>query len=127
MWIIITSSASALSRAGRARRKRLRANKKEGGLHEKNQCSGAVGRYTLLTYGRFRAVSAVLDGTDHLKSDAQMYNTTFLFTPTLDNYIQVLTGSDYLQCFFDNIIVSAGAVLVAVVFGVPAAYAAGPL
>ena len=57
------------------------------------------------------------------KSDAEMYNTIFLFHPTLDNYVQVLTSSDYLRCFFDNIVVSVGAVLVSVVFGVPAAYA----
>ena len=29
------------------------------------------------------------------KSDAQMYNTTFIFTPTLDNYKNVLLRSAY--------------------------------
>jgi multiple sugar transport system permease protein len=91
---------------------------------KKTNTPGAVGRYTFLTlwavFALFPLFWMVLIT---FKSDAQMYNTTFIFTPTLDNYVQVLTGSDYLQCFFDNIIVSAGAVLVAVVFGVPAAYA----
>jgi multiple sugar transport system permease protein len=57
------------------------------------------------------------------KSDAQMYNTVFLFNPTLENYAAVLTSSDYIRCFIDNIIVSFGAVALSVLFGVPAAYA----
>jgi multiple sugar transport system permease protein len=57
------------------------------------------------------------------KSDAQMFNTTFIFTPTLDNFNAVLLRTDYFRYFTDSIIVSVGAVLVSVVFGVPAAYA----
>lgn len=57
------------------------------------------------------------------KSDLQMFNTTFFFTPTLENYKAVLIGTDYIKTFIDNVIVSGGAVLVSVVAGVPAAYA----
>jgi len=57
------------------------------------------------------------------KADAQMYNTVFRFTPTLDNYEAVLLGTDYFRAFFQNLIVSGGAVLLTVVAGVPAAYA----
>lgn len=57
------------------------------------------------------------------KSDAQMFTTTFLFNPTLDNYKEVLFNSEYLSFFKDSLIVSAGAVLVSVLVGVPAAYA----
>ncbi|MDD2458584.1 MAG: carbohydrate ABC transporter permease [Eubacteriales bacterium] len=57
------------------------------------------------------------------KSDLQMFNTTFFFTPTLDNYKAVLIGTDYIKTFIDNVIVSGGAVLVSVIAGVPAAYA----
>jgi multiple sugar transport system permease protein len=57
------------------------------------------------------------------KSDAQMYNTTFIFTPTLANYKAVLFESDYLTYMLDSLIVSGGAVVVSVVAGVPAAYA----
>ncbi len=57
------------------------------------------------------------------KSDAQMYNTTFIFTPTLDNYKAVLLNSDYLQYMLDSVIVAGGAVVVSVLAGVPAAYA----
>jgi len=57
------------------------------------------------------------------KSDLQMFNTTFFFTPTLENYKNVLIGTDYIKTFIDNVIVSGGAVLVSVIAGVPAAYA----
>ena len=57
------------------------------------------------------------------KSDAQMYNTTFIFTPTLANYKAVLFESDYLTYMLDSLIVSGGAVVVSVVAGVHAAYA----
>ncbi len=57
------------------------------------------------------------------KKDAEMYDTVFIFSPTLSNYKEVLINSNYLKTFFDNIIVSAGAVLVSILVGVPAAYA----
>jgi len=58
-----------------------------------------------------------------IKTDAQMYNTTFIFTPTLDNYKEVLFNSDYMRYMADSLIVSGGAVIVSVLAGVPAAYA----
>ena len=57
------------------------------------------------------------------KSDAEMYTTTFIFTPTLENYKAVLLQSDYLMYMKDSLIISAGAVIISVVAGVPAAYA----
>ncbi|NDL67688.1 carbohydrate ABC transporter permease [Anaerotalea alkaliphila] len=58
------------------------------------------------------------------KSDAQMFNTTFVFTPTLENYrIVILQGTDYVKAFINNIIVSGGAVLLSLLVGVPGAYA----
>jgi multiple sugar transport system permease protein len=58
-----------------------------------------------------------------IKSDAQMYTTTFVFTPTLDNYRAVLLESDYIRYMIDSLIVAGGAVLVSIIAGVPAAYA----
>jgi multiple sugar transport system permease protein len=84
----------------------------------------ALSRHTLLTlwaiFALFPLFWMVLIS---FKSDAQMYNTVFVFTPTMDNFAAVLTRSDYMRRFLDNIIVSTGAVAVAVLFGVPAAYA----
>ncbi len=57
------------------------------------------------------------------KRDEEMYDTVFWFTPTLDNYREVLLHSDYFKAFLDNIIVSSGAVMLSVLVGVPAAYA----
>ncbi len=57
------------------------------------------------------------------KSDADIYRTTFIFKPTLENYSKVLIGTDYISAFLDNMIVSVGAVLFSVVVGTPAAYA----
>ena len=57
------------------------------------------------------------------KTDEEVFTTTFWFSPTLHNYSEVLVNSDYFRYFFDNIIVSAGAVIVSVLVGVPAAYA----
>ena len=57
------------------------------------------------------------------KSDAQMFNTTFIFDPTLENYDAVLLRTDYFKYFLDSIIVSVVAVLISVLAGVPAAYA----
>jgi multiple sugar transport system permease protein len=57
------------------------------------------------------------------KSDAEMYTTTFIFNPTLENYTKVLLRTDYFKAFLDNVIVSSGAVIISVIVGVPAAYA----
>ncbi|MHC1772842.1 MAG: carbohydrate ABC transporter permease [Flexilinea sp.] len=91
---------------------------------DKKRFFGALGRYIPLTlWAIFALFPLFWMLLITFKSDAQMYNTTFIFSPTLENYKAVLTSSDYIQCFIDNIIVSAGAVIVAVLFGVPAAYA----
>jgi ABC-type sugar transport system, permease component len=57
------------------------------------------------------------------KSDAEVFTTTFWFNPTLENYAAVLLYTDYFKYFLDNLIISGGAVIVAVIVGVPAAYA----
>jgi len=60
-----------------------------------------------------------------LKSDAEMVTTVFRFTPTLENYQAVLfrPDSNYILAFFQNFVVSGGAILLTVIAGVPAAYA----
>jgi len=85
---------------------------------------GSIGRNTLLSMWTIFALFPLLWMVLlTFKSDAQMFNTTFIFTPTLENYSAVLVGTDYLQSFLDNIIVSGAAVMIAVIVGVPAAYA----
>ncbi|MDR1613481.1 MAG: carbohydrate ABC transporter permease [Planctomycetota bacterium] len=56
------------------------------------------------------------------KSDAEVFTTTFWFSPTLGNY-EAVFKTDYFKYFLDNLIISGCAVLVSVAVGVPAAYA----
>ena len=57
------------------------------------------------------------------KPDNQMLTTMFRFNPTWQNYAEIFLRSDYLQYFLNNLIVSTGAVVLALIVGVPAAYA----
>lgn len=63
-----------------------------------------------------------------LKSTIDQQNTYFSFSPTFDNYAFVLggsTGADLREGLLNSLLTSAGAVLVSLVIGIPAAYAAG--
>jgi multiple sugar transport system permease protein len=67
-----------------------------------------------------------------LKSDAEQTTTYFRFTPTLSNFGTVLSqrGTDLTSVDFKTAIVTSvincgGAVLVSLIIGIPAAYAAG--
>jgi len=65
--------------------------------------------------------------------DIIAYPPRFIFKPTLDNYSEILFGPggisnfhhlpDYVKYLFNSAIISGGAVLLATVLGVPAAYA----
>lgn len=57
------------------------------------------------------------------KHDRQMYDTIFIFSPTLDNYRVLFSSGEYMGYFLNNVIVSVGAVLLSILVGVPAAYA----
>ncbi|WP_319560083.1 hypothetical protein [Marispirochaeta sp.] len=91
---------------------------------ERNKYVGRVVRNFLLAlwtiFGLFPLLWMIIIS---FKSDSQMFDTLFVFSPTLENYKKVLIGTDYFKTFMDNIIVSSGAVLVSVAAGVPAAYA----
>jgi multiple sugar transport system permease protein len=67
-----------------------------------------------------------------LKTDAEQISTYFAFTPTLDNFATVLsaegerlTSVDFTQAILTSVLNCVGAVLVSLVIGIPAAYAAG--
>ncbi|MBM6948791.1 carbohydrate ABC transporter permease [Mordavella massiliensis] len=92
-----------------------------------NTASKRLGRIVqnglLIIYAIFALFPLVWMLILSIKSDAEMYTTTFVFSPTLENYKAVLLESDYLQYMLDSLIVAGGAVIVSVVAGVPAAYA----
>jgi multiple sugar transport system permease protein len=67
-----------------------------------------------------------------LKTEAQQITTYFRFTPTLHNFVTVLssdgtrlTSVNFSGALLTSVLNCAGAVLVSLVIGVPAAYAAG--
>ena len=93
-------------------------------MRENDKLFGRVSRNLLLTiYAIFALFPLLWLVIITFKSDEEMYTTTFFFHPTLINYTNVLLGTNYFKSFMDNVIVSAGAVLVSVLVGVPAAYA----
>ncbi|CAB1244056.1 Carbohydrate ABC transporter permease [Ruminococcaceae bacterium BL-6] len=85
---------------------------------------GALGRnVVLIIYALFALFPLIWMVLCSFKSDVQMYNTVFRFTPTLENYRNVLFGTDYFRAFFQNLLVSGVAVVITIVAGVPIAYA----
>jgi multiple sugar transport system permease protein len=67
-----------------------------------------------------------------MKSTADQTTTYFSFTPTLENYSyvfseagQLTTSIDFRTAIFNSVISAGGAVIVSLVIGIPAAYAAG--
>lgn len=86
-------------------------------------CLGFIGSNLLLIFFAIFALFPIIWMIIcTFKSDAEMYNTVFVFTPTLANYKEVLIGTDYFKAFLQNIVVAGGAVLLTVIAGVPAAY-----
>ena len=59
------------------------------------------------------------------KPDDQMSATTFIFSPTLDNFRAVLGQEGFLKTLWNNLLVSSLAVALSLIVGVPAAYALG--
>ena len=90
---------------------------------EKNKGLNILLNVLLAIYAVFALFPLIWMVILSFKPDAQMFNTTFIFSPTLDNYRNVLFRSDYPRYMRDSLIVSALAVLVSVIVGVPAAYA----
>ena len=67
-----------------------------------------------------------------LKTEAEQTTTFFVFSPTLENFATVLsqrgtdlTSVDYKAALLTSLINCGGAVIVSLVIGIPAAYAAG--
>ncbi len=57
-----------------------------------------------------------------LPRDVATYPPVWVFTPTLANYRQVLTGTPLLQYFKNSAIIAAAAVAISMVISLPAAY-----
>lgn len=82
-----------------------------------------LGIVLLIVYSLFALMPLVWMLVISFKSDKEMYSTVFAFTPTIENYVNVLSTGNYVKAFLQNFIVSGGAVLIAVIVGTLAAYA----
>jgi multiple sugar transport system permease protein len=60
-----------------------------------------------------------------LKTRLQVFASPplFLWWPTIENYVAVLGRADFVQAFVNSLLISAGAVGLSLLVGVPAAYA----
>lgn len=58
-----------------------------------------------------------------LGRDAFAMPPKWLFTPTLEHYVKVFTGSRFLETYWNSLVISFGSVALALVVGLPAAYA----
>lgn len=83
---------------------------------------------TLLVYFLFSLAPVVFMVALSLKTNSEQTSTYLAFKPTLDNYKTVLgvgaEESPYLRFFVASLICAVGAVLVSLLIGIPAAYAA---
>jgi multiple sugar transport system permease protein len=87
--------------------------------------TAALADLALLAYFGFSLIPVLFIVALSLKANADQTTTYLWFTPTLDNYATVLGGgSSYLRFFAASLITSVGAVVVSLLIGVPAAYAA---
>jgi multiple sugar transport system permease protein len=82
-----------------------------------------VGKIFLVFFVMFSVAPILWAVIISFKSDSEIFNTFLKFTPTLENYVNVLTTGNYVKAFLDNLIISGGAVIISVICGVPAAYA----
>lgn len=57
------------------------------------------------------------------QGDIIVYPPKFNFIPTLQNYVDVLNGSDFLYAFLNSIVVTLGALVLTLIIGLPTAYA----
>src|ERR1700688_4528665 len=96
-------------------------------MNESASVFGLAGRVSktllLLIYALFALFPLLWMIIMSLKPDSQMFTTTFIFSPTMENYDAVFLRSDYSHFFLNNLIVSISAVLLSLIVGVPAAYA----
>lgn len=98
-------------------------------MNQNRNPMGLLGSITktvlLLLYALFALFPLVWMLILSFKSDNEMFTTTFIFTPTLDNFKAVFSESDFLGTLWNNLVVSCLAVALSLVVGVPAAYALG--
>ncbi|NYH81972.1 multiple sugar transport system permease protein [Actinopolymorpha cephalotaxi] len=97
-------------------------------MKKSGKAGGILADAALLLYFAFSLAPVVFIVALSLKSNADQTSTYLRFAPTFANYRTVLGlgagDSPYLRFFVASLICAVGAVLVSLVIGIPAAYAA---
>lgn len=97
-------------------------------LARRKALTASLANLSLLIYFAFSLLPVVFIVALSLKSTAEQTSTYLAFTPTFDNYRTVLglgeAGTSYVRFFLASLATSTGAVLVSLLIGIPAAYAA---
>jgi multiple sugar transport system permease protein len=88
-----------------------------------NKLTEGLKNIALLLYAVFALFPILWLIIISFKHDREMYDTVFVFTPTLENYKVLFSTSEFIGYFADNLIVSVGAIILSIIVGVPAAYA----
>lgn len=58
-----------------------------------------------------------------LPADIVAYPPKFVFQPTLQNYLEILSGPEFMMPFANSLIVTAGSLVLTLIIGLPTAYA----
>ena len=83
-------------------------------MKQEGNSLGALGSaaktIVLILYALFALFPLVWMLILSFKPDSQMFTTTFIFTPTLENFRAVFAESDFLRTLWNNLVVSVLAV-----------------
>ena len=90
--------------------------------HRRRRLALAVAGWTV-TFALIAPFLWMVMGSFKSTVDFLAFPPMFVFTPTLDNYQQVLADNSFAQTALNSVIVAAGATGVGLLLGVPAAYA----
>jgi multiple sugar transport system permease protein len=95
------------------------------GVGRKRRAGDAFALLALLAYTAFALFPLLWIFLMSLKTQRDVIATPpkFIFTPTFQNYAEVLSRPDFLVPLKNTVIVTLGALLLSVIIGLPAAYA----
>ena len=95
------------------------------GVGRKRRAGDALALLALLAYTAFALFPLLWIFLMSLKTQMDVIATPpkFIFTPTFQNYAEVLSRPDFLVPLKNTVIVTLGALMLSVIIGLPAAYA----
>lgn len=85
--------------------------------------AAAIAVLTLWTVFALAPIVWILMMSFKMPGDIVVYPPKFLFSPTLDNYVKVLSGSAFMTPFVNSLIVTLGSLVLTLLIGLPTAYA----